>query len=295
MPALDPADSALAPDGDGEGPAAGRRHAILDGVTAEPLTPHVSYEVRDRVAHLRLTRPEVRNALSPELATGIELAVTRIQGDPAIRAVVLAGEGPWFCAGGDLRAFASQGIDPRLATSVHDGLVGLSRLPAPVIAAIAGGAIGYGLGLACACDIRIAEAEARFAVGFTGIGLSPDSTTSYFLPRLIGLSRARALALTNQTVTGTEAAAMGLVWRTTGAGQVLDAATELAATVATLPSGAMARSKMLLEASLGNSLEQQVRLEIENIAASSQTSDFREGVTAFVERRQPHFSDLRDQ
>lgn len=259
-------------------------------MAAEQLSEHVSLAVEDRVAQVRLTRPEARNALSPAMAAGLERVVARIQADRSIRVAVLAGEGPWFCAGGDLRAFAEHGVDLAHAASVHDGLIGLSRLPVPVIAAIAGGAIGYGLGLACACDIRVAEAEARFAVGFTGIGLSPDSTTSYFLPRLLGLSRARAMALTNATITGTEAHVYGLVWQVTGPGEALAEANRLAERIARLPSAALARTKSLLEASLGNSVEAQVELEVANIGATAQTTDFREGVTAFVERRPPTFS-----
>ncbi len=259
----------------------------------EQLTEHVAYGVDGSIAQVRLTRPEARNALSPALATGLAAAVERVIEDRRVRAVVLAGEGPWFCAGGDLRAFAEGGIQGEHAEAVHRGLIGLYRLPAPVVAAIAGGAIGFGLGLACACDIRVAEAGARFAVGFTGIGLSPDSTTSYFLPRLLGPSRARAMALTNETVSAEAAAAMGLVWKVCEAGQAVAAATELAERIAALPSAALARTKALLEVSLRLSVEEQVQLEIENILASSQTADFREGVTAFVERRRPSFSPTR--
>ena len=151
----------------------------------ERLTEHVSYELADGVAQVRLTRPEARNALSLEQSKGLIEAMRRVESDLSVRAVVLAGEGPWFCAGGDLKSFAAGGITAETADLVHESVTVIHRSPAPVIAAIAGGAIGYGMGLASACDIRVAESGTRFQVGFTGIGLSPDSTTSYFLPRLL--------------------------------------------------------------------------------------------------------------
>jgi 2-(1,2-epoxy-1,2-dihydrophenyl)acetyl-CoA isomerase len=274
---------------------AGTAEAACDPslVNAEQLTSHVSYGIEGAIAHVRLTRPEARNALSPEIASGLVAAVARVEADRSVRAVVLAGDGPWFCAGGDLRAFAAGGVDPAHADAVHRGLIGLHRLPVPVVAAIAGGAIGYGLGLACACDIRVTEPEAVFMVGFTGIGLSPDSTTSYFLPRLVGPSRAGALALTNQPVNGHEAVAMGLAWRLAEPGEAVAAATAVAEQAAALPSSSLSRTKRLFAVSLQNTIERQVELEVENILETSRTPDFREGVTAFVERRKPVFSATR--
>ncbi len=266
---------------------------MLSAVSVDQLTEHVSYQLDGGVATVTLTRPEARNALSPEMGKGLAAAVARIEEDRRVRAVVLTGEGSWFCAGGDLKGFAEHGLGVVDGGLVHRALIGLHRLPAPVIAGIAGGAFGFGLGLACACDIRIAEAEARFAAGFTGIGLSPDSTTSYFLPRLVGPSRARAMMLTNIPIMGREAKEFGLVWSLAEPGKVLEEATLLAQRVAALPSAALARAKVLLEASWLNSIEQQVDVEVANIVQTSETADFREGVTAFVERRTPRFDATR--
>ena len=175
------------------------------------LTEHVSYDLTDRVAHVTLTRPDARNALSEAIANGLVLAVEEIERDPSVRAVILGGEGPTFCAGGDLKVFAKGGVSSDTGEAVHRGLLGLHRSPAPVIAAIQGAAIGYGLGLACACDIRLAAEGTRFQAGFTGIGLSPDSTTSYFLPRLLGLSVATRMMLTNLPIEAEEARGHGFV------------------------------------------------------------------------------------
>lgn len=258
------------------------------------LTPHVRYELRDRVAHITLTRPDARNALSPELATGLLMAVKEIDRDRRVRAAILGGEGPVFCAGGDLKAFASAtGVGSGLAGTVHEGLLGLHRSPVPIIAAIDGAAIGYGVGLASACDIRLATAGARFQAGFTGIGLSPDSTTSYFLPRLLGPSRARAFMLTNLPWTAEDMLSAGYVLSVHGPEELAGAAQMLADRMARMPSGALRRAKHLLEKSLDNEAAEHVEMEVGYILESFATDDFREGVTAFVEKRKPEFSEER--
>jgi 2-(1,2-epoxy-1,2-dihydrophenyl)acetyl-CoA isomerase len=253
------------------------------------LTEHVAYELRDRVARITLTRPEARNALSPALAEGLVKAVEEVRRDHKVRAVILSGEGPIFCSGGDLKAFAGDGgFTADAAGAVHEGLLGLHRSPAPVIAAIQGAAIGYGLGLACACDIRLAAQGTRFQAGFTGIGLSPDSTTSYFLPRLFGLSVATRMMLTNLPLEAEEARSLGFA-SVHPPEALAGAAAELAERIARMPSGALRRAKALLQASLGNEAEPQVSMEVEFIAESFASADFREGVTAFVEKRKPEF------
>ena len=255
------------------------------------LTDHVAYELTDRIARIRLTRPEARNALSNEIVDGLVKAAEEIERDRRVRAAVLSGDGEVFCAGGDLKAFAGGGtFSADRAGAVHDGLLGLHRSPAPVIVAIQGAAIGYGLGLACACDIRLAAEGAFFQAGFTGIGLSPNSTTSYFLPRLFGPSVAARMMLTNLRVDAEEARQHGFVASVHPPDELEKAALELAARVARMPSGAVRRAKALLQASLGHTAEEQVEMEVGFIVESFATDDFREGVTAFVEKRKPEFA-----
>jgi 2-(1,2-epoxy-1,2-dihydrophenyl)acetyl-CoA isomerase len=251
------------------------------------LTEHVFYELRDRIARVTLTRPEARNALTNAVADGLVLAVEEIEKDPRVRAVILAGEGPVFCAGGDLKAFAGGGFPN--GETVHKGLLGLHRSAAPVVAAIQGAAIGYGLGLACACDIRLAAEGTKFQAGFTGIGLSPDSTTSYFLPRLLGLGVATRMMLTNLPMDAEEGRACGFIASVHPAAELTTATEELAERLAHMPGGALRRAKALLQASLSHQAEEQVRMEVGLVVESFATDDFREGVTAFAEKRKPEF------
>jgi 2-(1,2-epoxy-1,2-dihydrophenyl)acetyl-CoA isomerase len=252
------------------------------------LTEHVAYELRDRIARVTLTRPEARNALSNAVADGLVLAVEEIEKDPRVRAVIIAGDGPVFCAGGDLKSFAGGGFPN--GDTVHKGLIGLHRSPVPVLASIQGAAIGYGLGLACACDIRLAAQGTKFQAGFTGIGLSPDSTTSYFLPRLFGLAVATRMMLTNLPMDAEEACARGFIASVHPTAELATATEELAHRLVHMPSGALRRAKALLQASLAHDLEQQVETEVGFIVESFATDDFREGVTAFVEKRKPDFA-----
>jgi 2-(1,2-epoxy-1,2-dihydrophenyl)acetyl-CoA isomerase len=254
------------------------------------LTEHVAYELTDRVAHVRLTRPQARNALSPAQVEGLLAAMEKVAGDRRARVVLLSGDGPTFCAGGDVKAFASgSGLDG-IADGVHRALLAIHRCEAPVIAAIHGAAIGYGLGLASTCDIRLAAEGTRFQVGFTGLGISPDSTTSYFLPRLLGPSRARYLMLTNTAIDAAKALEWGYLAEVHPADRLQAAAEELAGRLARMPSGSLRRAKRLLEVSLDNRLEEQVEQEVAFIIESFASDDFREGVTAFIEKRPPDFA-----
>ena len=282
------------------------------------LTEHVSYELTDRDALTQRARKlpnprerfvavvyasgPIRQGRSGRSPLGgnsigsdtVSAALRSATSDERVRAVLLTGDGPTFCAGGDLKSFAGGGgFSADRAQAVHDGLLGLHRSPAPVIAAIQGAAIGYGLGLACACDIRLAAEGTRFQAGFTGIGLSPDSTTSYFLPRLLSPSVATRMMLTNLPVEAEEMLRHGFVASVNPAEQLAAAAEELAERVSRMPSGAIRRAKALLQASLGHGAEEQVEMEVGFILESFATDDFREGVTAFVEKRKPEFAEER--
>src|SRR5256885_8165246 len=179
---------------------------------------HLRLEIRGRVAHLTLARPERGNALVLEMAEELSDAVGRLGDDSAVGAVLLAGEGPNFCLGGDVKTFATHGervpeyLRP-LATALHVAVSRLTRLDVPVVAAVQGAAAGAGMSLACGADFVIAADTARFTMAYTKIGLSPDGGSSYFLPRIIGMRRTIELMVTNRVLTAEEAREWRIVTR----------------------------------------------------------------------------------
>lgn len=255
---------------------------------------HLRLDRRDHVATLTLHRPDAFNALDLGLGRDLFHAALEVDEDPEVRCVVVTGAGRAFCAGGDVKGFAD-GL-PRigvlikeLTTYLHGAVSRLCRSPKPVIMAVNGVAAGGGLGLALSGDLVLAAESARFAMAYAGIAATPDGSSSYFLPRLVGLRRALELYLTNRVLGAREALDWGLVSRV-----VPDA--ELAATTATLarelaagPTLAYGAAKRLFHQATWESLETQMELEAQAIAASGHTEDFREGVTAFVRRATPTF------
>jgi 2-(1,2-epoxy-1,2-dihydrophenyl)acetyl-CoA isomerase len=176
-----------------------------------PAYNSITFEARDRVGHVVLNRPDAANTLNATLSTELIDAVVRCEDDPDIRALVVTGAGQrFFCAGADLKGFYSEGSELKSRVSIfHAVLSRLARAEFPVVAAVNGAAAGAGMGLACACDLVIAAQSARFTMAYTKVGLSPDGSTTYFLPRRIGIGRALELALVNRTLSADEALEWG--------------------------------------------------------------------------------------
>ena len=241
------------------------------------------------VLTITLNRPEVFNAFNAALHAALAEALVEAAA-PEVRAVVLTGAGKGFCAGQDLKEFReiSGSIRERLESTYHPNIRAIRALEKPVIAAVNGPCAGAGLSLACACDIRIAASGATFVPGFIGIGLVPDSGGSWFIHRLLGFARAFEWMSSNRRLTAAEAHAWGLV------SEVVDdvsvRAAELAATYAALPTRGIGMTKRLFEHAATASLDEQFELEAELQGAATQTADFAEGVTAFLEKRPPSFS-----
>ena len=251
--------------------------------------------VRDGVAHLTLNRPAAANSITVELARDLMEATLRCDEDRAVRAVVLAGAGRMFCGGGDLKTFAGKGADlphylKQVTTYLHAAVSRLTRMNAPVIAAVQGSAAGAGMSLACAADLVLAADGAKFTMAYTRAGLTPDGSSTYFLSRIVGLRRALELTLTNRVLTAAEALALGIVTRVVPEAQLLDEARAMAAAFAAGPTQAFGMSKRLLHAGWTGTLETQMELETRAIADVARGRDAREGIAAFVEKRPPKFT-----
>ena len=243
------------------------------------------------VLTITLNRPDVLNAFDTSLHKAF-LASLREAGDPDVRAVVITGAGRGFCVGQDLTEFreASLSIDERLRSTYHRNILAIRALEKPVIAAVNGPAAGAGLSLACACDIRIAAESASFVPAFIGIGLVPDSGGSYFIARLLGASRAFEWMSQNRTLSPAEALEWGLVSEVVADDTLAARVAELAATYAGAPTRGVGMTKRLFDHAQTATLEEQLEMEAQLQAAATQTDDFREGVTAFLEKRPPQFT-----
>jgi 2-(1,2-epoxy-1,2-dihydrophenyl)acetyl-CoA isomerase len=241
------------------------------------------------VLTVTLNRPEKLNALTAGVHAGLHEAMAEAA-DGEIRAVVLTGAGRGFCVGQDLTEFSSAAGDvgAHLRATYHPTIHAIRGLDKPVIAAVNGVCAGAGVSLASACDLRIAADSATFVPGFVSIGLIPDSGGSWFLVQLLGQARAFEFMSSGRAATAAEAHAMGLVNEV--AEDAAARAAELAAAYATLPPRAVALTKHLFEHAVTATLDEQLEREAELQTEAARTDDFREGVTAFLEKRPAKFS-----
>jgi len=254
----------------------------------------LTLERRDRVATLTLNRPDAFNAFHLGLGRELFAATLEVDDDPDVRCVVITGAGRAFCAGGDVKEF----IDslPRigahvkeLTTYLHGTVSRLCRSDKPVITAVNGVAAGGGLSLVLCADLVVAAESARFTLAYSKIAATPDGSSSYFLPRLVGLRRALELYLTNRVLSAREALDWGLVTRVVPDAELLPTVDALARELAQGPTKAYGGAKRLFHQSTWESLETQMEIEAQAIAAAGRTEDFREGVTAFAQKKTPIF------
>lgn len=249
--------------------------------------------VEGPVFWLVLNRPERLNAINLEMIEGLSAGLERA-GDDATRCVVLRGEGRAFCSGGDIKAFhelkaSGRSIPPEMPDRLHEMIERLRTLPKPVLAVVHGPSGGAGTSLALACDLVLAAQDSIFNLSYTRIGLSPDGSSSFFLPRHVGLKKATEIFLTGGNLSADEAQRLGLVNWVVPAEQIWTKAQEIALMLAAGPTLAFARVKRLLNESLRNDLHRQLALETKLICESSKTEDFREGIDSFLEKRPPRF------
>jgi 2-(1,2-epoxy-1,2-dihydrophenyl)acetyl-CoA isomerase len=243
------------------------------------------------VLTITLNRPEVFNALNAALHARLRSALEEAA-ERDVRAVVITGAGRGFCSGQDLTEFQDGSISVRdaLEQTYHPNIRLIRALEKPVIAAVNGPCAGAGLSLAAACDLRIASDAATFVPGFIGIGLIPDSGGSWFIHRLLGFARAFDWMTTNKRLTAAEAHEWGLVAEVVEADRLAAHVAEVAGTYATLPTRAIGMTKRLFDHAYNATLEEQLALEGELQQEATGTADFAEGVTAFLEKREPRFT-----
>ena len=255
----------------------------------------LAFEVRGHLAHMTLNRPEAANAINFEMARELEEVALMCDQDPAIRAIMLTGAGRIFCGGGDLKSFAAcppadlPRLLKQLTFHLHRAIYLLARMDAPLVIGVSGNAGGAGMSLAAAGDIVVAGESARFTLAYTRVGLSPDGSSTYFLPRLIGLRRTMELALTNRTISAREAENWGIVTRVVPDAEVAAQTESIAAELANGPTRSFGAVKRLLYATANSTLDDQMELETEAIADLARSEDSREGITAFLAKRAPAF------
>ena len=254
----------------------------------------LTLERKDHVATITLNRPDAFNALNLALGRDLFHASIEVDEDPEVRCVVVTGTGKAFCAGGDVKDFVENlprvgALVKELTTYLHGAVSRFCRSDKPVLMAVNGVAAGGGLSLALSGDLVVATESARFTMAYSKIAATPDGSSSYFLPRLIGLRRTMELYFTNRVLTAREAFEWGLVTRVVPDAEFRTAVTTLAREMAQGPSRAYGGAKRLFHQSTWESLETQMELEAQAIANSGRTEDFRAGVTAFAEKKSPVF------
>jgi enoyl-CoA hydratase/carnithine racemase len=271
-------------------------------MTSQTLSPPelstLRIEIEGDVGTLTLDRPDAFNAMSPELIGEMTVAFAWLADRAPLRALILTGAGKAFCAGGDVTWF-QKGVESdeidlpsevrRGAEALHAAIVDLRRIPYPVIAAINGPAAGAGFSLALACDTRIASEAAFFACAYGRIGASPDGGMTYFLPRVVGPSRALELLLEDPNLSAAEALEEGLVRAVVAPGELMEAARAKAEMLAAKAPHYVRMAKLLCGVSIENSLTEHLQLERHGIADSMATEDLRNGVEAFFGGGTPAF------
>ncbi len=245
----------------------------------------------DGIARLRFNRPDQLNTIDIAMAEAFATACDDIAADPAIRVVVLSGEGRGFGAGGDLSAFHTDADTTAVAIigPMHAGVQRLAALDAPVLASLHGVVAGGSMSLAMACDLAIAAEGTRFNLAYVNIAANCDVSGSYHLPRLVGLRNAMGIALLGETFDASEALRLGLINKLVPADRLADQTETLVQKLAHGPTRAIGRMKRLLRVSLDNSLATQLDLEQEAFRGSAQTRDFAAALDAFFNKRKPVF------
>jgi 2-(1,2-epoxy-1,2-dihydrophenyl)acetyl-CoA isomerase len=253
----------------------------------------VQLKIDGSVAKLTLNRPETGNAIDLNLARELMHVLHACEHRQDLRAILITGAGRLFCVGGDLKAIHAEGDDSpsyvrELLTYLHECISIIARIPVPVIAGVNGAAAGAGFALACACDVLVAVRSARFVMAYTRVGLTPDGSSTWYLPRIVGLHRALALTLINDEVSAETLQSWGVV-KDVVEEDALDASlAALAMRLVQGSSGASAAAKRLLRSSCGESLETQMMRETETLCLALRSDEAKDGLRSFNSRTRSH-------
>lgn len=250
----------------------------------------IEYTQDGAVGWITLNRPDKLNSFTSEMHTELSTVIGQVNSDKSIRALVLTGNGRGFSAGQDLSHLDMDALGDTVGKEYNPLVRNLTALPIPVIASVNGVAAGAGTNVALACDIVVAAESAKFIQPFTQIGLIPDAGGTWSLPRLVGLPRAMALAMTGEPVSAKQAADWGMIWKCVADDHLRSETTQLAQGLAAMPTTALAYIKHLMRDSSSNTLDKQLDMERDFQAAASKTNDFKEGVDAFLNKRAPKFT-----
>jgi 2-(1,2-epoxy-1,2-dihydrophenyl)acetyl-CoA isomerase len=258
-----------------------------------PKYQTILYHVEEGVATLRLNRPERRNALTSEMLSELYTAMVAAADDAAVRAIVLTGEGPTFCAGQDLSIFTEQlaghAVREAIVKYYKPLIMAMVEMEKPIIGAINGGAAGAGASLALACDLRVMADDAYILQAFSNIGLVPDAGSTWFMARLVGYSRALQLCIEAERIPAARCLEWGLCNTVVYASELQGTAQAWARSLAQRPTLAIGWTKQALSAAMTTTLEASIHLEADLQAQAVQTADHHEGVQSFMEKRSPVF------
>lgn len=252
----------------------------------------ILFHIENGIAFITLNRPDKLNSFNREMALLLQSKLDECASLHEVRAVYLTGAGKGFCAGQDLAEVVDPngpGMQRILSEHYNPIITRLRHMPKPVVAAVNGVAAGAGANIALACDIVVATQSASFIQAFSKIGLIPDSGGTYTLPRLIGWQKASALMILGDKVTAAEAERLGMLYKVFADEEFTDSSKNIAATLAQMPTKALAYVKHALNQSASNHLEAQLQLEDVYQQKAADTDDFKEGVQAFLEKRAPQF------
>ena len=252
----------------------------------------ILFDIKDGVGKITLNRPKKFHSIIRELALEFQNSLDKCINDGNVRAVLITAKGKAFCAGQDLEE-ATNPNAPNITKIIQEHYNPIIRkircLEKPVIAAVNGVAAGAGASIALCCDIIVAKESASFVQAFSKIGLIPDSGATFFLPRLIGSQKATAIMMTADKINSKEAEKMGMIYKTFPDESFESESWNLAKKLAKMPTKGLALTKKLLNSSYSNNLEEQLKIEKNYQKQAADTADFKEGVSAFLEKRKPNF------